>query len=152
AQLVMGNRRVGRVAIRISLLLWVVGGCLVLLALTSTTSIVALATSPTVLWIMRAATILLALGWAALFLDAWRLGAPLALRRAHRLAVVGASSTLCLVTAGSLLFGAHVLSVQQHFIGSVFGGGTVSAAEHGRYNVLLMGSDSGEDRVGYRPD
>src|SRR5699024_8608037 len=27
-----------------------------------------------------------------------------------------------------------------------------SAAEHGRYNVLLMGSDSGEDRVGFRPD
>src|SRR5699024_137781 len=78
--------------------------------------------------------------------------APLELRRAHRLVMFGASSTLCLVTAGSLLFGAHVLSVQQHFIGSVFGAGTVSAAEHGRYNVLLMGSDSGEDRVGFRPD
>lgn len=152
AQLVVGNKRVGRAAVRISLLLWVVVLSLVLLVFTSRSSVFTLITSPTVLWAARGCVVVLALGWAALFIDAWRLGAPLELRRGHRLAMTGVNSVLCFVTAGSMFFGAHILSVQQDFIGTVFGSGTVSAAEHGRYNVLLLGGDSGADRVGLRPD
>jgi LCP family protein required for cell wall assembly len=34
----------------------------------------------------------------------------------------------------------------------MFGSGTVTDAHDGRYNVLLLGGDSGADRVGLRPD
>jgi LCP family protein required for cell wall assembly len=44
------------------------------------------------------------------------------------------------------------VSVQSSFIGTVFASGTVSAPQDGRYNVLLLGGDSGPDRDGVRPD
>jgi len=44
------------------------------------------------------------------------------------------------------------VAVQKGFIGAMFGDGVVSSAHHGRYNVLLLGGDSGRDRVGMRPD
>jgi LCP family protein required for cell wall assembly len=94
----------------------------------------------------------LAVGWAVLFLDAWRLGQPLELRQKQRLAVVGLNGVMCFAVAGSLLFASHVVAVQKGFIGAMFGDGVVSSAHHGRYNVLLLGGDSGRDRTGMRPD
>ena len=34
----------------------------------------------------------------------------------------------------------------------MFGDGTATRRHHGRYNVLLLGGDSGSDRWGLRPD
>jgi LCP family protein required for cell wall assembly len=42
--------------------------------------------------------------------------------------------------------------VQRHFILTMFGGGETTAAHGGRYNVLLLGGDSGAGRWGLRPD
>ena len=94
----------------------------------------------------------LAIGWAVLFFDAWRIGQPLTLRQGHRRAVVGVNGVLCLSVAGGLLFGAHLVGVQRDFISAMFGDGTVSDAHDGRYNVLLLGGDSGAGRWGLRPD
>ncbi|MDO9378091.1 MAG: LCP family protein [Nocardioidaceae bacterium] len=152
AQLVMGNKRVGRIAIRVWLAAWIVALLLLLVALTSRSSLISVFTSGSLLWVGRMLLIGAALGWVALFVDAWRLGAPLELRRPHRLAMTGVNSVLCLVTAGSLLFGANVLAVQKSFMDDVFGHQTVSLAQQGRYNVLLLGADSGKGRVGLRPD
>ena len=43
-------------------------------------------------------------------------------------------------------------SEQRDFIAAMFGDGTASDPHHGRYNVLLLGGDSGADRWGMRPD
>ncbi len=51
-----------------------------------------------------------------------------------------------------LLFGAHLVGVQRDFIQTMFGSGDAVGAHDGRYNVLLMGGDSGDDRWGLRPD
>src|SRR5919199_1835563 len=48
----------------------------------------------------------LAVGWALLFLDAWRIGQPLSLTLGHRRAVVGLNGVLCFSVAGALLFSA----------------------------------------------
>ena len=93
-----------------------------------------------------------AVGWAALFVDAWRLGQPLACGSAHRRAVVGVNGLLCLSVAGTLLFGAHLVGVQRDFMIAMFGDGEVTEAHDGRYNVLLLGGDSGAGRWGLRPD
>ena len=45
-----------------------------------------------------------------------------------------------------------IVNTQRDFVASVFGGGGKSKADKGRYNVLLMGGDSGADRIGTRPD
>ncbi len=151
AQLVAGNRRVGRLALRI----WF--GLVLLAVLSLGASMVwhsvALKASfnPLLLLVLQLVLMGLAVGWAYLFVDAWRLGQPLTLQRQHRLAVVGINGFLCFSVAGALLFSAHVVGVQRHFI-SMFGDGAAVGAHQGRYNVLLMGGDSGAGRWGLRPD
>ena len=152
AQLVSGNRRLGRTALRV----WI--GLLVLTVATVVTSFfwhgVAFwaGTNTTLLLVVRLGLMALAVAWAYLFVDAWRLGQPLTLQRQHRLAVVGVNGFLCFSVAGALLFGAHVVGVQRDFMISMFGDGDAVGAHHGRYNVLLMGGDSGAGRWGLRPD
>ncbi len=152
AQLVMGNRRIGRIALRVWLGCLLVGGFVLLLSLTSRSGLFSLLTNERVLtlgrWLLTAG----AVAWVALLLDAWRLGRPLQLDRKHRLWMTGVNGVLCFSTAGTMLFAAHLVAVQHGFIGTVFAADTVSGPESGRYNVLLLGGDSGPDRTGLRPD
>ncbi len=104
------------------------------------------------LGIIRFGLMVLAVGWAYLFVDAWRLGDPLALRQKQRLAMVGINGVLCFSVAGSLLFAAHVVTVQRDFIAAMFTSGGRDQAHEGRFNVLLLGGDSGKTRWGLRPD
>ena len=152
AQLSTGNRRVGRIALWTWLALLSLG--LVAVAASVLWNGVAFwaGTNTTLLQLVRLALMALAVGWAYLFMDAWRLGQPLTLQRQHRLAVVGVNGFLSLSVAGSLLFGAHVVGVQREFMISMFGTGDAVGAHQGRYNVLLMGGDSGAGRWGLRPD
>lgn len=152
AQLVSGNRRVGRIALWTWLVL-LVGGLLTAVTAYFWHGLAFRAGTDTFfLQLLRLGLMLLAVGWAYLFVDAWRLGQPLTLQRQHRLAIVGVNGVLCFSVAGALLFGAHVVGVQRDFMISMFGDGAASSATHGRYNVLLMGGDSGAGRWGLRPD
>ena len=152
AQLVMGNRRVGRIAIRAWLACLLIGGLVLFLVLTSRSGLFTLLTNEVVLTLGRWVLIAGAVAWVALLLDAWRLGSPLRMARRHRLWMTGLNTLLCLGTAGVMLFAAHLVAVQNGFIGAVFASDTVSGPESGRYNVLLLGGDSGPDRTGLRPD
>ncbi len=152
AQLVVGRRTVGRIAIRIWLGLLGLLAVVVLLGVLSHTFALWFALNTVVLGTIRLGLCVLAVGWALLFLDAWRLGRPLELAQRQRLLVVGVNGVLVFAVAGSLLFASHVVAVQKGFIAAMFGDGVTSAAEHGRYNVLLVGGDSGSDRWGLRTD
>ncbi len=152
AQLLMGNRRVGRIAVRIWLGFLTAGAVLGILALASRTAVFWLAANGPLLlvgrWILMAA----ALAWVALILDAWRLGAPLQLARKQRLWMTGLNSALCLGVGSVMFFAAHLVSVQSGVLDTVFVSNTVSGPKNGRYNVLLLGGDSGKGRDGLRPD
>ncbi|WP_245644403.1 LCP family protein [Nocardioides jensenii] len=152
AQLVAGNKRIGRIAIRIVIGLVGLAAFAFLIGLFSHTFVFWLGSTPYVLNLIRFVLMLAAIGWAALFIDAWRLGQPLTLVKNQRLAAVGLNGVLCFSVVGTLLFGAHLVTVQRDFMITMFGDGPVSNAEHGRYNVLLMGGDSGAGRWGLRPD
>lgn len=152
AQLVAGDRRIARIAMWTWVGLIGVGGVVAGLLLWNREALLSLALQPTLLLLLRMLLIAGALAWAALFVDAWRLGQPLTLRQNHRLAVVGLNGFLSLSVAGTLLFGAHLVGVQRDFIITMFGNGTASAAHEGRFNVLLLGGDSGAGRWGLRPD
>jgi LCP family protein required for cell wall assembly len=140
------------VAMRIWLVVLVAGVMSIGVGLFRHSYVFWLVTDTGMLNLMRFALMALAVGWAGLFVDAWRLGQPLSLSMPHRRAVIGVNGLLCLSVAGSLLFGAHLVGVQRGFILSMFGGDEVSAAHHGRFNVLLLGGDSGAGRWGLRPD
>jgi LCP family protein required for cell wall assembly len=152
AQLVAGRKQVGRVALRVWLGLLALLGLTVVVGLLWPGVLFWLFSNTAVLAVVRAGLLALAVGWAILFLDAWRIGQPLELRQKQRLAVVGLNGALCFSVAGTLLFGAHVVGVQRDFITTMFGDGQASDAHDGRYNVLLLGGDSGSDRWGLRAD
>ncbi|WP_445256833.1 LCP family protein [Nocardioides aurantiacus] len=152
AQLVAGSKRVGRVAVRVWAGLWVAALLLFGLGLVFDSFVFWLLSSPPVLGTVRVGLMALAVGWALLLVDAWRLGEPLGLRRKQRLAMVGINGVLCFVVAGSLLFASHVVGVQRDLVSTMFADGTTVGAHDGRYNVLLLGGDSGADRWGMRPD
>src|SRR5262249_47718913 len=152
AQLAAGDKRVGRIAMRAFAV--GVGVLLVVVALGvfKPTEVITLFTNTSVLLVLRIALIGYALGWAWLLIDSWRIADPLHLARSQRLAMTGLNGVLCFSLTGGLLFASHLVAVQRDFIVSVFGGHTVSAAQDGRYNVLLLGGDAGFGRVGLRPD
>ena len=81
AQLVAGRRDVGRIAIRVWLS--VLGALLavVLIGLVWHGFVFWFASNTVVLGFIRLLLCALAIGWALLFMDAWRLGQPLELRR-----------------------------------------------------------------------
>ena len=87
AQLVAGNRRVGRIAMRI----WIALGVTLLLSVVVSFFSHGFAfwavSNTLVLGLARIALMALAVGWALLFMDAWRLGQPLGLQQRQRLAV-----------------------------------------------------------------
>ncbi|MCW2827701.1 MAG: LytR family transcriptional regulator, partial [Marmoricola sp.] len=152
AQLAAGHKETGRLALRI----WfgLIASVVVLfgLGLVFGSFVFWLLSNTVVLGIVRIVLMVVAVGWAYLFVDAWRLGDPLALRQKQRLAMVGINGLLCFTVAGSLLFASHVVGVQKDFMSAMFANGAASGAHAGRYNVLLLGGDSGADRWGLRPD
>ncbi|QIK71337.1 LCP family protein [Propioniciclava coleopterorum] len=151
AQLVAGGRGVGRFAMRV----W--GGVLLLLAAFVATVLlnrnlaVALFTHPATQWIASVVVLALGLGWALLFLDAWRISHPRAMG-GRQLGMAG----LSLVLAAAVGLGATQASAlsrsQAQLFGNVFAGGGETQAKDGRINVLLIGADAGDDRQGLRAD
>lgn len=152
AQLVMGRKQIGRLAIRVWLTCLAVLLLLVGIGYLWPSTVISLAANTTVLAVVRVVLTALAVGWTLLLIDAWRLGDPLRLRQKQRLAMVGLNGTVVFAVAGSLLFASHLVSVQRDLITTMFGDGAASAAEHGRYNVLLIGGDAGDGRWGLRTD
>ncbi|MGH3355320.1 MAG: LCP family protein [Nocardioidaceae bacterium] len=152
AQLVAGNRRVGRAVLRVLAGMVAVILLLAMLGKAWPSALSAMLFSPVVLGLLRVMLVLFAIGWAALFVDAWRIGDPLGLQQGQRLAVFSLNGVLCLVVSGALLFGSHLVGVQRTLVVDMFGSETVSSTEGGRYNVLLLGGDAGESRDGLRPD
>jgi len=152
AQLVAGNRDVGRIAMRTWFCLVVVGVLTVGASLLDHRIAFELASNTLVLGLLRFGLIALALGWAFLFVDAWRIGQPLTLSHQHRRAVVSVNGLLCFSVAGALLFGSHLVAVQRDLMLTMFGDGEEAGSTHGRYNVVLFGGDAGAGRTGLRPD
>lgn len=152
AQIVAGSKRAGRYAWRTLAGLLAVVVFLALLSLVWRSGTMNLLISPRTLLVVQILMILLAIGWAALFVDAYRLGRPLTLERNHRLTASVLDALLVAVVVGALLWTSTIVSAQRDFVASVFGSTTKSKADKGRYNVLLLGGDSGANRIGVRPD
>ena len=152
AQMAAGDKRVGRVALRV----WagLVGVLLVsaVLALVWRGAIITLMASSAPLRILQVVLVLIGICWALLMIDAWRISRPPELARKHRLGFAMLSTALVFLVTGAMFASASIVSSQRDFMASVFAGGGDTQARAGRINVLLMGGDAGSDRVGLRPD
>jgi LCP family protein required for cell wall assembly len=90
--------------------------------------------------------------WGLLFVDAWRLGGPAGLMVQARRWLTATTAALLVVTSGGLVYAASTVGAGRAALDSVFRGSTTASPAKGRYNILLLGADTGKDRVGTRPD
>ncbi len=152
AQLAAGNRRVGRLALRI----WLgAAGLVVLMAvlwLVNRTVVLQLVTNSLVLTLLALVLFGVAFTWPVLVVDSWRLGRPALIPRRARLGMTALLLTSVLLTSLPVLAAGRRVWSAAGLLDGVFGGGAASAAVAGRYNVLLLGGDAGPERSGTRPD
>jgi LCP family protein required for cell wall assembly len=152
AQVLAGNRVVGRIVRRVWLGLV---GCLLLVGLAwliARPVALWLITSPTVLNVAAVASACWAAVMLAVLVDAWRLGRPDLLPIRVRRWLAAAAALLVLATGYPCLALGARASAAADLIGNVFSGTRTSAAVAGRFNILLLGGDAGPDRIGTRPD
>ena len=152
AQIAAGNRRLGRLALRVWIGLWVLLAACALLALVWRNAAVSLLTFGPTLRVVQGGLIALGIGWGLLLVDAWRISRPPELARRHRLGFAALNLGLVLAVVGGLFASASIVSSQRDLMSTVFAGGGDHQVKQGRYNVLLLGGDAGKDRVGLRPD
>src|SRR5690349_8900325 len=84
AQLAAGRKSVGRIAMRIWFSVLLIGGLIFVLGLLSHSFAFWFFLNPFWLGLLRLVLMGLAVGWAFLFIDAWRIGEPLALAQKQR--------------------------------------------------------------------
>ncbi|MFP5313568.1 MAG: LCP family protein, partial [Actinomycetes bacterium] len=152
AQLVAGDRKLGRAALRVTLCVWAVLLLAVVLLVLDRTLVINALTNPITSLVLVTLLAGLALGWALLFLNTLRIIRPVLLAPRARPAV-GIALVLALVAgSGSMGYAAYLLNVGRNAIGSIFSSGPAMDPVDGRYNFLMMGGDAGDDRTGRRPD
>jgi LCP family protein required for cell wall assembly len=152
AQIVAGNKRLGRLALRVTFTVWALVIAAVVLALVSRETLLNLFTNPWTSLIVIVAMVAAAVGWAFMFLNTLRIIKPGMLAPGMRAMVSGAVAVLMVLTCGSLGYGAMLINSGRNAISSIFAAGPDMKPVDGRYNFLLMGGDAGEDRSGRRPD
>jgi LCP family protein required for cell wall assembly len=152
AQLLVGHRGVGRVALKVAGGVVGLAMALALLGLVSPGTLVSVLANQTVLRVLHAVLIVLAVAWLALFIDAWRLGVPLALRQRQRLVSTIVTVVLAMVAMSAVLTSSHYVTVARQSLSTIFAGTEPKDPYAGRYNILLLGADAGPGRVGLRPD
>ncbi|WP_104137053.1 LCP family protein [Arthrobacter sp. ZGTC131] len=153
AQIVAGDRRLGRIALRITLSVWVLVILALVLLFTNRTLLISVVTNQTASLLIVLILAALAVGWLVLFVNTLRLIRPVLLAPRMRPAVGIALALAMVLSSGSLGYAAYLLNVSRNAIGSIFNAnGPAIDPVDGRYNFLMMGGDAGADRTGRRPD
>lgn len=151
AQVLAGNRRLGRFGLASTLVLWLLVVVAIVLAVAARGFLLALVTTPIVLGVLAVIAVFYAVLWAVLTLDALRLVRFVRLAPGARglVAALGVVS-LVLSVGGAGLVAAN--SVSAIGLLGIFAPGPAQDPIDGRYNILLLGGDAGPDRLGLRPD
>lgn len=152
AQVATGDRRMGRLGLRVWLGVLVASAGVAGLAVLDRQLALSLATSSWVLLFLVLGLGLGALAWAVYFADAWRLGRPRLQPVGAQLGVAVLAITLVLTTSLPMAYAARQVWVGRDVLAGVFGAGDATAGRDGHYNVLLLGGDAGKNRIGTRPD
>ncbi|MBG6106734.1 LCP family protein [Frigoribacterium sp. CG_9.8] len=152
AQILAGNRRLGRFGVGATFLLWGLGISGLVVWFAAHTVILGLVTNPIGLTVIQVLLAGYAVLWIVLTLDTLRLARLVSALPAVR-PVIAALSILALVaTAGSAGYGAVSAGSARSAVSAIFAGTDMVPPAHGRYNILLLGGDAGPDRTGLRPD
>ncbi|MFE5409130.1 LCP family protein [Microbacterium sp. NPDC056569] len=164
AQVLAGNRRLGRFGIAATLVMWVLLVIAVLFALLSPTAGLSIVTSawlPDWLGLLRPLPLLIAQGllisyallWIVLTIDTLRLVRLVKTGGVARFAIALAAVGLLVVASGTAVYASNAVGTVRSTISTIFGAsGPTVPPDDGYYNILLLGADSGEGRDSMRFD
>lgn len=151
-QLVAGNKRLARIGLTATLSLWAIVLILVVLGLINRSWVLWLATVPVLVWILSLVLFVYAAIFAVVTLDSLRLAKLGRLYPKQRLITLGAFVLAGVLGISGISYAANLAGVQANFVGTIFNQGGFTSPVNGRYNIMLVGADSGKDRFGIRPD
>lgn len=152
AQVVAGNRTLGRRVLTVTLTCWALIIVGLVIALINRGIVIEVLAKPVVQLILVIALVLLAAGWIVIFINTLLIIRPRLLTPAMRGVVAASTVVLMVLTGGVLGYGAFLLNTGRDTIQNVFASGPSMDPVDGRYNILLMGGDAGAGRTGLRPD
>jgi LCP family protein required for cell wall assembly len=152
AQLLAGNRRLGRVGVTTTFVLWAVVLIAVIVGAANREAILSVATNAVALSVIQVALAAYAVLWVVLTLDTLRLARLVRLHERARPVIAILTVLALAVVAGGAGYGSASAGSARSAIAHIFVGSTFAAPVDGRYNILLLGGDAGPDRVGLRPD
>lgn len=153
AQVLAGNKRLGRFGLGSTLAMWVlilIAGALFLWWRAPLLSLTGNWFSLTAVQVLLVAYAVL---WLVLAIDTLRLSALGSVTSGSRIGIAILAVILMVVGSGGAAYAANVTGVARDALGDVFGGGgDVVPPEDGYYNILLLGADSGDGRDSMRFD
>lgn len=153
AQVLAGNRRLGRfgIAATITMLVLLAAGLIGMLAAQEFT--LTILTNNIVLLVLQIVIVAYAVLWLVLGFDTLRLTRLVTVKPAWRVPVAMLAVVLTVVPVGAAAWAAMTVGAARGAISDIFGGGAPAVEPiDGRYNILLLGADAGADREGLRPD
>jgi LCP family protein required for cell wall assembly len=139
AQLLAGNKTVGRAAIRVWLLLLV--GLPIGALWLGRSRLVSMALHPGALATFQVSLVVLGVCWAGLLVDAWRLGRPRGLGRGTQLLSAGLVLALLGSVGTPVAYGVALAGAQRDLVNSLFVKGGVGDLYEGRLNVAILGGE-----------
>ena len=152
AQVLAGNRRLGRIGIASTLALWFVLAVLALGLLLWRAGTVTFVLFPLVSLLGGIALIAYGVLWILLAIDTLRLVRLVKTRSPGRYLIALLSVATMVVTAGVVAYGAPRMFAASSGLGSMLQFGPPIPPSDGYYNILLLGADSGEGRDSMRFD
>ncbi len=162
--IVTGHRRAGTAIMRVFFVLVALALVALAVAWFSPATLASLAVRPSWLAAIRWGALVLGLAWVGVILSAAFMGQPGTVNRGGRIWAVLLTAALCAAVAIPAMRISQYADTTAGVIDQVFkeyspGPGAAGAAatremafSDGRVNIMLVGSDSGPDRVGVRAD
>ena len=153
AQVLAGNRTLGRFGIAATIALLGVGVLGLLGFLFARDTTLSVVTNPLVMFMAQWVLFGYAVLWLILGFDTLRLTKLVRIGRGWRVPIAALSVILTIVPVAGAAWAATTVGAARGAIGDIFVNSqpTVDPVD-GRYNILLLGVDRGEDREGLRPD
>lgn len=152
AQLLAGDRRLGRFAVGATFVLWAIAVVALLLFWLWRPVALTIATNVIVLWIAQLGLVFYAALWLVTTINTFTLVRLVRATGRARLPIAVFAVLSLVLTTGTASYAALLTGVGRDALGEVFAGGSIVEPIDGRYTILLLGGDAGEDRIGLRPD
>lgn len=152
AQVLAGNRKLGRFGLVMTFILWFVVIALLVTYLLRPSIAVGILTQPLILWLAQILAFGYAVLWVVLTLDTLRLVRLIKARPSARAGIAAFAVILMAVVSGTAAYGGVLVGSARGALGGIFSAGPSEPPVNGRYNIMLLGGDAGPGRDGMRPD